>query len=313
MKRITIMLAALSLLGSQIACCTITLPQVPDIDIEVPDVDIQVPDIDIEIPTIEVGEMRDETKEISLSGAESATVAVVFGAGELEAEAGASGQLFSGHFRYNVERWEPELTYEDGVLTIEQGGTKEDWGIPTGNTHNEWELEFPPEVALNMDFKVGAGNGKLDLTGLKLEELKMDLGAGDFEVRFYEPNKTEMNHLTLNTGASKLEMIGIGHAGPERMKVQGGVGDITLDFTGAWPNSSDVQITAGVGSLTLRLPDNVGVRVETEGGLTNVQASDGLERTGDTYVNDAFGETETELRIEVTTGIGNLRLIEVPN
>jgi len=309
MRQLTIMLAALLLLGSQIMCCGISLPQIPDI--EVPE--IEMPDVEINVPTIEVGEIRDEQETIPLSGAESATVEVVFGAGELAAEAGVSDQLFSAHFRYNVEHWAPEVAYEDGMLTIKQGGSKEDWGIPTGNTHNEWELEFSPEIPLEMDFKVGAGGGELDFTGLQLEGLDMDLGAGDFEVRFGEPNEAAMSHFTLNTGASKLEVTGIGHAGPERMNVQGGVGDITLDFTGAWPHSADVQITAGLGAVTLRLPDNVGVRVETKGGLTNVEISDGLRRTGDAYVNDAFGETETELRIQVTTGVGTIKLIEVSN
>ncbi len=298
MRQITIILAALLLLGSQIACCAISLPQVPDIEINV--------------PTLEVGEMYDERQAIPLSGAESAAVEVAFGSGELEVEAGVSDQLFSGHFRYNVERWAPEVTYEDGVLIVEQGSTKEDWGIPTGNIHNEWKLEFSPEIPLEMDFEIGAGDGELDFTGLQLSELDLNLGAGDFEVRFDEPNETEMSHLTLNTGASKLEVIGIGHAGPERVKVQGGIGDITLDFTGAWPHSADVQITAGVGSLTLRLPDDVGVRVETEGGLTNIEVS-GLQRQGNTYVNDACGEAETELHIQVTTGVGNVKLIEVSN
>jgi hypothetical protein len=73
-----------------------------------------------------------------------------------------------------------------------------------------------------------------------------------------------------------------------------------------------VHVTAGVGSLTLRLPDNVGVQVETEGGLTNLDAPD-LQRVGDAYVNDAFGEAEIELHIQVTTGIGNIKLVEVSN
>jgi len=296
MKHITLVLAALLLIGSNIACRTIP----------------QMPNIEINVPTLEVGEMQDERQAIPLSGAESATVEIIFGAGELEAEAGVSDQLFSGHFRYNVERWAPKMTYEDGVLTVEQGGTKEDWGIPTGNTHNEWKLEFSPEIPLEMDLKVGAGSGELDFTGLQLAALDVKLGAGDFEMRFDEPNETKMSHLTLDAGASKLDVIGIGHAGPERMKVQGGVGDITLDFTGDWPNSADVEVTTGMGSVTLRLPDDVGVRVETEGGLTNVDVA-GLQRKGDAYVNSAFGEAATELRIQVTTGIGNLRLIEVSN
>ncbi|NIV31366.1 MAG: hypothetical protein GWN58_18280 [Anaerolineae bacterium] len=298
MKQITVLLVALLLLGSQIACCTITLPQLPDIDINV--------------PTIEVGDMQDERETIPLGEAESATVAVIFGAGELEIESGASDQLFSGHFRYNVERWAPEVTYGDDALTIKQGGTEEDWGIPTGNVHNEWKLELSPEVPLEMDIEIGAGTGELDLTRLQLVEVNLDLGAGDFKVRFDEPNEAQMSILALDAGASKLEVIGIGNAGPERMKIQGGVGDITLDFSGAWPHSGDVQITAGVGSVTLYLPDDVGVEVETEGGLTNVQPS-GLRRVGDAYVNDAFGEAATELHIQLTTGVGNIRLIEVSN
>jgi len=297
MRKITITLAALLLLLSTIAC-NITVPAVPTIEINV--------------PTVEVGEMQDERQAIPLAGAKSATVEVIFGAGELGIEAGVSDQLFSGRFRYNVERWAPEVAYEDNVLTIKQGGIEEDWGVPTGITHNEWKLEFSPEIPLEMDCKIGAGEGELDFTWLQLAALDLNVGAGDFIVRFDEPGEVGMSHFTLNAGASKLEVIGIGHASPEQVEVRGGVGDITLDFTGNWRRSAGVQITAGVGSTTLRLPDDVGVRVETQGGLSSVEVS-GLRQEGNTYVNDAFGEAETELRIRATTGVGSLRLIEVSN
>ena len=298
MKYMLVVLAALCLVGSQLACCQITLPRMPDVEINV--------------PTVQVGEMQDEQQTIPLAGAAAATVKVSFGAGRLETKAGTSDQLLSAHFRYNVERWKPEVNFEDGVLTIEQGGTRTEWGIPTGNTRNEWELEFTPEIPLTMDFEIGAGDGELDFSGLQLAELDVKLGAGDFEVHFDEPNEAEMSRLTLDAGASKLEVAGLGYAGPERIKVQGGVGDITLDLTGTWPRSSQVDVTAGVGALTLRLPDDVGVQVEVEGGLTSVEAPD-LHRSGNTYVNDAFGKTEIELRIHVTAGVGSVRLVQVSN
>ncbi|HEY71886.1 MAG TPA: hypothetical protein G4N99_01275 [Thermoflexia bacterium] len=291
-KYITIILALLLLLGSQIACDE--PPQVPD----------------IKVPTIQVGEMQDKREAIPLEDDEPVAVELAFGAGDLEIEAGASDQLFSGHFRYNVEQWEPEVTYAAHVLTIEQGGADEEWGFPTGNTRNEWELEFSPEIPLDVNLQVGAGKGNLDLTGLQLVKLDLDLGAGDFSVQFGEPNGAEMGDLTLDAGASRLEVVGIGNASPEMIKVQGGVGNIDLDLTGDWSRSADVRVTAGVGALTLRLPDDVGVQVDVEGGLSNVNAS-GLERDGDTYVNAAFGEAEVELRIEVTTGVGTLHLIEI--
>jgi hypothetical protein len=303
MKQIAIILSGLLLLGSQIACCTISVPQMPDVG---------MPDVEINVPTIEVGEVQSRRETIPLADATSVEVEILFGAGELEIEAGDPTQLFSGHFRYNVEQWAPKVSYENDILDIEQGGTKEDWGIPTGRTRNQWELEFSPQIPLSMKLDLGAGDGELDFTGLQVMDLDLDTGAGDFEVRFDEPNRAEMESLTLDTGASKLEVRGIGNASPEQVRIQGGVGDITLDFTGAWARSADVYVTAGVGSLTLRLPDNVGVQVETKGGLTNLDAPD-LQRVGDTYVNDAFGEAAIELHVQVTTGIGNIKLVEVSN
>jgi len=294
----TILMAGLLLLGSQLACCAITAPQMPDIEINV--------------PTIEVGETRDEQETIPLADAESASVEILFGAGDLEVAADASDQLFSGRFRYNVVEWEPEVTFENDVLTVEQGGTGTKWGFPTGSTRNEWELTFSPDIPLEMEIKVGAGKGDLDFSGLQLAGLGLELGAGDFEIQFDEPNEIEMSRFTLDAGASKLEVYGLGYASPEEIEVQGGVGDVTLDFTGDWARSSDVQVTAGVGSVTLHLPDDVGVRVEVDGGLSSVDAS-GLEREGDAYVNEAFGEAEIELRIHVTTGVGALRLLQVSN
>lgn len=296
MKHIMLLLAVVLLIGSSLACCV--MPEMPDIDIN--------------IPTIEVGEMESTREEIPLPDAESANVNVLFAAGELEIDTGDSEQLFSGHFRYNVERWEPKIAYEEGILTIEQGGTDEDWAIPTGNTHNEWELEFSPKMPLELDCKFGAGDGRLDFTGLQVTTIDLEMGAGDFEVRFDEPNEVQMRDFSLDTGAARLDVSGIGNASPEQAMVNGGVGDIELDFRGRWANSADIDITTGVGSVTLRLPDDVGVQVEVDGGLTNIEA-DGLRERNGVYVNDVFGETEIELRIHVTTGIGNLRLIEASN
>ncbi len=293
-------LAALLLVGSSLACCTI--PRIPTIELP-----------EIHVPTVEVGEVREEDRSIPLDGAEAASVEILFGAGELNVTAGPAGQLLVGHFAYNVEQWAPEVMYEDQTLTIRQGGEEKDWGIPTGEVgrmRNKWELAFSPGVPLDIDLKAGAGKGLLDLTGLQLTALDLDVGAGDLEVRFDEPNPAQMRRLTLDAGASTVKLIGIGHAGPDHMQVQGGVGDMTLDLTGDWPASADIDITAGVGSLTLRLPDDVGVEVDVEGGLSKVEVT-GLEQRGDSYVNDAFGEAETELHIEIKVGVGNVRLVEV--
>lgn len=298
MKLITFTVAILILLCTALCCCKCTPPRMPGIHVNV--------------PSLQAGEMQEKEESIPLGNEESAQVEIRFGTGELWLAAGEPEELFSGKFRYNVEEWEPEISYRNGRLRIEQGGLDRDLGFPSGNAHNKWELEYSPDIPLDIEIKAGAGEGELDFTGLRVAELEMDVGAGDFVVRFDEPNPTAMRDLTVNAGASELEISGIGNAGPQRMTVQGGVGNVTLDFTGAWPRSANVYVTAGVGALTLRLPDNVGVRVRVAGALSSVDAPD-FHRSGNDYVNDAFGEAETELDIRVTTGVGSVRLIEVSN
>lgn len=298
MKLITFTVAILILLCTALCCCKCTPPRMPGIHVNV--------------PSLQAGEMQEKEESIPLGNEESAQVEIRFGTGELWLAAGEPEELFSGKFRYNVEEWEPEISYRNGRLRIEQGGLDRDLGFPSGNAHNKWELEYSPDIPLDIEIKAGAGEGELDFTGLRVTELEIDMGAGDFVVRFDEPNPTAMRDLTVNAGASELEISGIGNAGPQRMTVQGGVGNVTLDFTGAWPRSANVYVTAGVGALTLRLPDNVGVRVRAVGALSSVDAPD-FHRSGNAYVNDAFGEAETELDIRITTGVGSVRLIEVSN
>jgi len=293
MKRLMVLFAALTLLLTSLAC-TIT-PRIPDIPINV--------------PTIEVGDIQEERHTVPSVGAGPLDVDLIFGAGQLLVERGVSDRLLAGVFRYNVEQWAPEISHEGTELRITQGGDEKKWGIPGGNVRNRWELKVSPETVLRMNVRAGASDGELDLTGLMISELDVDLGAGNFVLRFDEPNPVPMDHMTLDAGASKIEVLSVGNAGPERMRVQGGVGDIALDLTGNWTQSSDVTIRAGAGALRLTLPPDVGVEVETRGGLTNVEAY-GLRQMGGTYTNDAFGNTDVELHINITTGIGNVRLIE---
>jgi len=311
MKYLAIGMAAIMLMASSLACCNLVqVPKIKAPEIEVPDIELP----EISIPTMEVGETIEEHQEVAVDGADRVDVRIVFGAGELEIGAGDPGTLLSADFSYNLAEWAPEVKYnvEDQSLSVKQGGDKDSWGVPSDtNVRNEWALKFSPTVPMTVSLLLGAGRGDLDFTGLRIARLNMDLGAGDFTARFNEPSQTAMSQMTVRTGASRLELEGIGNVTPERVVVQGGAGDITLDLTGDWRRSADVEITAGVGQLTLRVPSDVSVRIDVDG-LATIN-NDGLEKLGDDYVSDAYGETDTEINVSITTGIGNIRLEQVGN
>jgi predicted membrane protein len=71
----------------------------------------------------------------------------------------------------------------------------------------------------------------------------------------------------------------------------------------------NAEIHGGVGEVTIRLPRNIGVQVEANGGIGSIEAT-GLRHNGDEYVNDAFGKSPITIHMTVKGGIGQINLIE---
>ncbi len=113
--------------------------------------------------------------------------------------------------------------------------------------------------------------------------------------------------LAIETGAgrSDLRLRGLSLT---KLDVQMGAGELTADLTGDWKKDLDAKIQGGVGSATIRLPKNVGVRVHATGGIGSVNAH-GLLREGDAYVNEAYGKSPVTLRLNVEGGIGEINLM----
>ena len=63
-----------------------------------------------------------------------------------------------------------------------------------------------------------------------------------------------------------------------------------------------------VPSLVLRLVSGeVGVRVRAEGGLGKINA-EGFWREGQAYVNNAYGDSDVTLDVDVRGGVGTINL-----
>ena len=69
----------------------------------------------------------------------------------------------------------------------------------------------------------------------------------------------------------------------------------------------DVSIEGGVGEATVLVPSEVRVRVRAEGGLGKINAG-GFQREGEAYVNDAYGDSEVTLDVDVRGGVGTINL-----
>jgi hypothetical protein len=108
----------------------------------------------------------------------------------------------------------------------------------------------------------------------------------------------------MGAGESDLDLDSLTLTG---LDLQMGAGKTTVDLTGDYTSDFDASIEGGVGQATILLPSEVGVRAKAEGGIGTINAK-GLKRVDNAYVNDAYGEADTNLSLDVKGGVGQINL-----
>ena len=203
------------------------------------------------------------TQIVAAQGAKAVHAEIELGAGDLDLSGGASG-LMEADCYYAKPSEKPELSYnvsgDNGELDLRQPGTQH-VTFGGGGQRNDWNLRFGNQVPLDLNVKMGAGTGRLQLSGVPLTHLR----------------------------------------------VEGGAGTLFVDLSGAWKQSFDGRISGGVGTVTVRLPSSVGVRVHAGGGLGAVNAP-GFQRDGEAYINSAYGKSPVTLTLDIQGGIGTINL-----
>ena len=109
--------------------------------------------------------------------------------------------------------------------------------------------------------------------------------------------------LTVSTGASKssLDLRGLQLT---KLEIETGVGKVDIDLGGDWKESFRVEIESGVGSTTVILPSEVGVKITYEKGLSKVQINDFIATGDGSYVNEAYDSAEVILEVKADIGVG---------
>ncbi len=179
-----------------------------------------------------------------------------------------------------------------------------------GGAEKLMEADFTYNVArLKPQVKYTSGN--LSVRQPEIEGMPNLVNISDFrnewDLRLHDGTPLS---LTLNLGGSNSDLRLAGLA-LTRLDVNMGAGTSTLDLNGDWARDLDVTVDSGAANISVRLPQNVGVRVEVDAGPTVVDAPD-MTKNGNVYTNAAYGVSPVTLNVKMDAGIGwiNLDIVE---
>ena len=234
-------------------------------------------------------------------------VHVRYGAGRLLiAPAAAGGELYRLGMRYDSDLFTPISEYAGNRLEVGVEGTGQSIRLRNREA-GELDLRLSPDVPMDLDLDFGAVEADIDLGGLSLTRLDIETGASETRVTFDAPNPVSCDELKISMGAASLDVTGLGNAGCALVKVDGGVGDMTLDFSGEWRRGMDAEINMALGSLTLIVPSDVGVRVDRDTFLTGFDGARFEKRDGVLYSSN-WESARHRLTVDLAGAFGSINV-----
>ena len=160
--------------------------------------------------------------------------------------------------------------------------------------------DWKPQI----DYEVSGEKGDLTVEQSSGDDGRLGGGArNEWDLRFNDDVPTDLV-VEMGAGESDLDLDSLALTG---LDLQMGAGETTVDLTGDYARDFDASIEGGVGEATVLVPSEVGVRVRAEGGLGKINA-EGFQREGEAYVNDAYGDSDVALSVDVRGGVGSINL-----
>lgn len=172
------------------------------------------------------------------------------------------------------------------------------------------EMELPREVGLRIFCRIKAGEVDMQLGGMRIVEFVLKAWAGEVDIDFNEPNRSEMRFMEVNTKVGESALRNLGNARFVNAEINGGIGEMTIDFRGDMLKEASADVDLDIGETVILLPDKSGTKLSVSkfAFLSQVELPFRLEKEGRYYYTENYRKLDRTFLLHVSTGIGELRI-----
>jgi len=249
-----------------------------------------------------------ESRQIAFAGQTSLYLKLEYVSGELDFQADTSGALVDLRFEFEREEDRPEIIY-DSTSTLPalkiRSARRDHENISFNDLRGTcWRIKVSPRVVLDFQLEAGAMEGSLDFTSLKLDNLMLEVGAGELDLAFEKPN-SERPRISINAGAAATTARGLCNANFKAFEFHGGAGKSDLTFDGDYAGDGHVELKYGVGLNTVFLPRNLGAKIRKSGSFLAPMSVHGFDKEGDLYYSKNYEQASGRLDFDIEMGVGH--------
>lgn len=174
----------------------------------------------------------------------------------------------------------------------------------------EVEVYLPRDVETELRTRVKAGTVDMDLPGLKLRDFALKTWAGEVTVDFSQPNKIEMDRFYVNAKIGDVTLYRLGNANFKDAEINGGIGELSIDFTGLDLKNKRARIDLDIGSTEITFPRQANLRMSIYKllFLSVLDLPAELRKVGRYYYLGEPKQASGEFFLKISPGLGELSI-----
>ncbi len=171
-------------------------------------------------------------------------------------------------------------------------------------------LGLPRDKKVHLYADVKAGEIDFELGDLNIRNFQLDNWAGEVTVGFDEPNRSRMELFDVSVRMGEMTLQTLGNARFEQADINGGVGELVVDFTGLRIERAMARIDLDVGETNLVLPSDIGIKLKVSKFLflSSIDYPDWFRKRGTYFYSKNYTESEDSLYLIISSGIGELNI-----
>ena len=259
-------------------------------------------------------EMASMSQAQPLGNEKSLDSTIRYDIGSLEITGGEQTKdLYSYDLEYDKATYRPEVQYQEDPAS-EKGRLYFNLqrihrsGVRRHRYNNRIRLAFNNSVPLSLSVNAGVGDARLSLSGMKLSRVNLEAGVGGAKIAVYEPNSIPCDYVGIKNGVGGLDAVGLGNLDFRTLEFEGGVGGANLDLTGEWKRDAEIHIKVGVGGVNVKMPRELGVKVESEKSFLSGVQLEGFNQRDSIHYSSNYDTAKIRVSVRIETGIGGLKI-----
>lgn len=181
-----------------------------------------------------------------------------------------------------------------------------------GYSFADVKITLPEAVNIAFESKIKAGEIEMSLGNLMLTNFRFQAWAGTVKIDFDQLNRTRMEFLDINVKVGETTLRNLGNANCEQIDINGGIGQMKIDFNGSAIDRTTAYIDLDIGETTVVLPEDIGVKVQINKFffMSETDAPSNYVRKGKFLYSPNYQNAEKALYLRINPGIGQLVIDE---